>query len=84
MIAMSSGGVGEFVRSGLEGHLVESDSQMAATTAALLVDPVALSRMQQHNEQTDPVMTWSHVTDQHLAVYRTQHALSALAVRSAS
>lgn len=84
VVAMASGGVGEFIRPGIEGYLVESDAQMAKRVAALLTDAVELSRIQQHNRGTDPAMTWEHVIAQHLAAYRTQHALRAPSLASAS
>ncbi|MGW6278542.1 glycosyltransferase family 4 protein [Kribbella sp. NPDC055071] len=84
VVAMASGGVGEFIRPGLEGYLVDSDAQMAATVVALLTDGTTLARLQAFNQATDPVMTWDHVIRQHLAAYRTQHALSAQSLASAS
>ncbi|TDD22631.1 glycosyltransferase family 1 protein [Kribbella turkmenica] len=83
VVAMASGGVGEFVRHGIEGFLVDSDTAMAATTAALLTDRELLARMQVHNRSTDPVMTWDDVVVRHLAAYRTQRALSGLSLASA-
>jgi glycosyltransferase involved in cell wall biosynthesis len=79
VVAMASGGVGEFVRPGIEGFLVETDTEMAAVTAQLLMNPVLLRGMQQHNRRTEPSMTWQAVIGQHLAVYQgvlTQSALS--------
>jgi glycosyltransferase involved in cell wall biosynthesis len=77
VVAMASGGVGEFIRPGIEGYLVGSDSEMATTVAELLTGQAVLSRMQDSNQATDPAMTWKHVVDQHLAAYLAQHALSA-------
>lgn len=77
VVAMASGGVGEFVRQGVEGFLVDSDAAMAATTAQLLASPTLLRKIQEHNQFTDPVMTWDTVVDQHLQAYQwTQPALS--------
>ncbi|MEU4293462.1 glycosyltransferase family 4 protein [Kribbella sp. NPDC026596] len=84
VVAMASGGVGEFIRHGVEGYLVDSDTQMAETTAALLSDPVLRTRIQRHNHDTDPAMTWDHVIPQHLTTYQTQVSLSALTLTSAS
>lgn len=84
VVAMSSGGVGEFIRPGIEGYLVDSDAQMASTVAGLLTDRALLSRIQAFNQATDPAMTWKAVVDQHLALYLTQHALSPHFVASAS
>ena len=83
VVAMSSGGVGEFIRSGVEGYLVDSDAEMAKTVAALLTDDALLARIQEFNQQTDPVMTWQHVVARHLTAYRTQVALSAPSLASA-
>jgi glycosyltransferase involved in cell wall biosynthesis len=79
VVAMASGGVGEFVRPGVEGFLVETDAEMAAVTAWLLTSPELLRGMQNHNRSTEPAMTWQLVIEQHLAVYQqvlTQPALS--------
>jgi glycosyltransferase involved in cell wall biosynthesis len=79
VVAMASGGVGEFVRPGVEGFLVETDAEMAAVTAWLLTSPELLRGMQNHNRSTEPAMTWQLVVEQHLAVYQqvlTQPALS--------
>ncbi|TWD84612.1 glycosyltransferase involved in cell wall biosynthesis [Kribbella amoyensis] len=84
VVAMASGGVGEFVRPGIEGYLVGTDAQLASTVAALLTDHERLVRIQERNRATDPVMTWPHVVDQHLAVYRTQRPLSPQFLTSAS
>jgi glycosyltransferase involved in cell wall biosynthesis len=84
VVAMASGGVGEFIRHGVEGYLVDSDAQMAQAVAALLTSPALLSRLQDHNYTTDPGMTWEHVVAQHVAAYRTQVSLSALPLASAS
>jgi len=80
VVAMTSGGVGEFVRPGLEGFLVDDDQAMATATCDLLTNPSLLRRIQDHNLRTDPVMTWDAVVDRHLRAYdviRTQVALSA-------
>jgi glycosyltransferase involved in cell wall biosynthesis len=47
VLAMRSGGVGEFVRDGQHGHLVDDDAEMAAVAARLLTDRTELRRMGQ-------------------------------------
>jgi hypothetical protein len=87
VVAMASGGVGEFVRHGIEGFLVNSDDAMARVTADLLADPAGLRKLQEHNRTTDPGMTWDAVVGRHLEVYGRlvpQPALSADSLRSAS
>jgi glycosyltransferase involved in cell wall biosynthesis len=69
VVAMASGGVGEFVRHGVEGFLVIDDDAMAAATTLLLTDPALLGRIRTHNRATLPAMTWDVVTDQHLRLY---------------
>ncbi|HEU4946339.1 MAG TPA: glycosyltransferase family 4 protein [Kribbella sp.] len=70
VVAMASGGVGEFVRHGVEGFLVDGDEAMARATADLLTTPEVMRRIQEHNRTTEPVMTWVAVTDRHLRLYR--------------
>jgi glycosyltransferase involved in cell wall biosynthesis len=87
VVAMASGGVGEFVRQGIEGFLVNSDRAMADVTAELLTSPLRLRKIQEHNRFTEPSMTWSAVVAAHLRAYRsllTQPALSGKFLTSGS
>ncbi|GAA1563168.1 MULTISPECIES: glycosyltransferase family 4 protein [Kribbella] len=84
VVAMSTGGVGEFVRNGIEGYLVDTDSEMARTTAALLTSPAVLHRLQQYNRHTLPSMTWERVIAQHVAAYQAQLVLREGSLASAS
>jgi len=77
VVAMASSGVGEFVRNGVEGFLVDNHQAMAQVTAELLTDRPLLRKLQAHNSFTEPVMTWPTVIEQHRALYAvTQLALS--------
>lgn len=69
VVAMACGGVGEFVRDGVEGRLVADDTEMAEATAEILGAPVALQRMQEHNRTVAPTMAWGQVVAQNLAAY---------------
>ncbi len=69
VVAMSRGGVGEFVREGVEGHLVGSDDEMARVAAAVLQEPARLEAMREHNRTTAPPMTWDRVLRRSLALY---------------
>jgi glycosyltransferase involved in cell wall biosynthesis len=84
VVAMASGGVREFVRPGIEGYLVGSDTEMARAVAALLSDTAVLRRMQLHNRSTDPVMTWERVIARHVAAYTARLALRDRSLASAS
>ncbi|TCN42181.1 glycosyltransferase involved in cell wall biosynthesis [Kribbella orskensis] len=77
VVAMASGGVGEFVRDGVEGFLVDSHQEMARVASELLTDRPLLRKLQSHNRFTDPAMTWPTVVNQHVDLYNaTQPALS--------
>jgi glycosyltransferase involved in cell wall biosynthesis len=77
VVAMASGGVGEFVRDGVEGFLVDGHQAMADVAVDLLTDLPLLRQLQSHNRSTDPVMTWPSVINQHVGLYEaTQPALS--------
>lgn len=78
VVAMASGGVREFVRAGIEGYLVHTDSEMAASATSLLTNATDLSRIRDFNRATDPVMTWTNVVAQHLAAYSAQRAPAVL------
>ena len=69
VVAMRRGGVGEFVRDGVEGFLVDGDAHMAAVTARLLCDRAALEAIRAHNATTAPSMTWDRVVAASLAAY---------------
>lgn len=69
VVAMACGGVGEFVRDGLEGRLVGSDSEMARVAVRLLSSPDELDSLRVHNSGTLPPMTWDRVLDRSLQAY---------------
>lgn len=69
VIAMSCGGVGEFVRHGVEGYLVADDTQMAAAAVHTLTSPGVLARLSEYNRRTEPRMVWEAVLSQHHEVY---------------
>ena len=69
VIAVSCGGVREFVRHGVEGFLVDSDAEMATVTAKLLTSPTQLRTIREHNASTVPEMTWDHMLQRSMAHY---------------
>lgn len=75
VIARSCGGVGEFVRDGREGYLVDSDTEMATVTARLLMDPARLRTIREHNAATVPEMTWEHMLERSMAHYHEAAAI---------
>ena len=71
VVAMQSGGVGEFVEHGVEGLLCRDDADMAAAMATLANDGHLRARITQHNETDRPVHDWPAVVAQFESVYRT-------------
>ncbi|MCW2811302.1 MAG: glycosyl transferase [Friedmanniella sp.] len=69
VIAMSEGGVGDFIADGTDGFLVDSDDDMARAGAALLRSPARLRQMQRHLLATEPPVTWPAVLEACLEAY---------------
>jgi glycosyltransferase involved in cell wall biosynthesis len=69
VIAMKSGGVGEFVRDGLTGYLVGNDHDMTLRTAQLLTDRDLLRRIGQAARADPPDLDWSTVVRLSLDAY---------------
>jgi glycosyltransferase involved in cell wall biosynthesis len=74
VVAMASGGVGEFIRDGQEGFLVHSDDEMAWVTAELLNSPAQLRSMQEHNRLSTPDLAWPRVLALSEDLYRAAGA----------
>jgi glycosyltransferase involved in cell wall biosynthesis len=69
VVAMSSGGVPEIIRHGVEGLLAASDAELAAHLVTLVRDPALRARIAAHNRDTLPPDRWSDVVARHLRVY---------------
>jgi glycosyltransferase involved in cell wall biosynthesis len=59
VVAMRSGGVGEFVREGVEGFICQDDDEMTDALVRLATDPAMSQRMAAHNLAHPPVLDWS-------------------------
>ncbi len=59
VVAMRSGGVGEFVRQGVEGFICQDDDEMTDALVRLATDPAVRHRMAAHNIAHPPVLDWS-------------------------
>jgi glycosyltransferase involved in cell wall biosynthesis len=81
VVAMRAGGVGDFVRDGVEGLLVDSDQEMAEATSGLLSAPEVLQRIRHHNATTTAGLDWASVLDRCAAVYARAGAPADLPVR---
>jgi glycosyltransferase involved in cell wall biosynthesis len=69
VVAMRSGGVGEFVTHGVHGYLVENDSEMALRAAGLLSDREGLVRMAQASRRDRPDLDWGATVERSVAAY---------------
>lgn len=69
VVAMRSGGVGEFVRHGVEGLLCHDDEELARALALLATDPGMRQEMADHNLAHPPPMDWQTTLDGFEAAY---------------
>ncbi len=59
VVAMRSGGVGEFVRHGVEGFLCQDDDEMTRALVSLATVPALRAAMVAHNQTHPPELDWS-------------------------
>ncbi|MEO7943996.1 MAG: glycosyltransferase family 4 protein [Marmoricola sp.] len=69
VVAMRSGGVGEFVEHGLEGFLCHDDEELARALTVLATDPELAHEMAAHNLAHLPPMDWQPTLDGFEAAY---------------
>ena len=69
VVAMRSGGVGEFVGHGTEGLLCEDDDDLAGALAALTEDGALRRRIVAHNRSHRPALDWATALDGFQAAY---------------
>jgi glycosyltransferase involved in cell wall biosynthesis len=69
VVAMRSGGVGEFVRDGVEGLLCDDDDDMSRALARLASDESLRSRITTYDQTHAPVHDWSRTLEGFEEVY---------------
>lgn len=69
VVARLEGGVGGFIRDGVDGLLVGSDADMAAAIVRLAGDADLRGRITAHNRATAPPLDWSCVLERITALY---------------
>jgi glycosyltransferase involved in cell wall biosynthesis len=69
VVAMRSGGVGEFIQDGVEGLLCDDDLGMARAVAHLVSQREALAGMAAHNTAFAPKLGWDAVLDRFSRAY---------------
>ncbi len=77
VIGMAQSGLRDFIEDGIEGHLVETDEEMAASTAHLLTHPEQLHTMRSYNLRHRPPTDWSVVLERHRELYAQARRLAA-------
>jgi glycosyltransferase involved in cell wall biosynthesis len=61
VLALRSGGVGDFVTDGVEGFLAADDEGLVRILAGLLARPEQLHRVAAHNREVAPSVSWTSV-----------------------
>lgn len=61
VLALRSGGVGDFVTDGVEGFLADDDDELVRLLAGLLARPEQLHRVAAHNRAVAPSVSWTSV-----------------------
>ncbi len=74
VVASTHGGVGEFVRHGVDGLLASSDDEMVQAMLACLTQPALRNTIAAHNRATSPLATWAVVLDETDRLYDLAHA----------
>lgn len=75
VVAMRSGGVGEFVRDGVDGLLCDDDAAMTAALARLCTDTGVRRGMAAHNAAHQPSQDWHRILADFDGVYRAAGAV---------
>lgn len=70
VIGHTGSGVGEFIEHGVNGLVVDGDSEMAHAIARLAADPDAVARMRDWNVAHPPAQDWSTVSGSAVAEYQ--------------
>jgi phosphatidylinositol alpha 1,6-mannosyltransferase len=84
VVALSSGGVGEFVTSGVEGLLCRDDAGMVAAIAGLTCDARLRGDMARHNRAVAPAHDWSRTMGGFARAYVRASGRNTVAVIPAS
>lgn len=72
VVARREGGVGTFIRDGVNGRLVGSDDEMVRVLAELATEAGTLERLRQGAAEPIPARyTWDALIDRHEALYET-------------
>ncbi len=84
VVAMGSGGVGEFVRDGVEGLLCTDDEEMTEALARLASDEATRQRMASHNRTHAPRHDWSLTLSGFQDAYAVAESRATRRVRSSA
>ncbi|WP_432989183.1 glycosyltransferase family 4 protein [Dactylosporangium sp. CA-233914] len=76
VVARAGSGVADFIRHGVEGWLVHSDTELRTTLGSLLDDPTRAAEVARHNRTVAPCVRWDTVLETADALYRRAGAFS--------
>jgi glycosyltransferase involved in cell wall biosynthesis len=76
VIAMSEGGVKEFIEHGRNGLIAQNDDELAAHILRLCVDRSLRETIARHNRSTPVKHDWSYTLSAHFATYERARILS--------
>jgi len=77
VLARSQGGISEFVTSGREGVLADTDEAMVAALTQLAAEPGQRAALAAHNRTTQPTLSWPDVLQRADEVYAMARRLVA-------
>ena len=75
VIASARGGVGEFIRHGVDGFLTRSDAEMVRAMLTLLTEHDVRARITAHNASVKPGATWEAVLQSTAELYERAETL---------
>jgi glycosyltransferase involved in cell wall biosynthesis len=81
VIAMRTGGVGDFVMDGVEGALCADDADLSRALQMMAAQPAAVAAMKTHNSAVAPNISWSTTLGAYSRSYEQAASMPGIAVR---
>ena len=69
VVGYAVSGLTDFIRTGVEGHLADSDADLVSALRRLVTDETLRWRTAEHNRTVRTEMTWTNSLDRHDRVY---------------
>jgi glycosyltransferase involved in cell wall biosynthesis len=81
VVAMRTGGVGDFVMDGVEGTLCADDADLSRTLQMMAAQPAAVAAMKTHNSAVAPRISWSATLDAYSRCYEQAASMPEVSAR---